>query len=140
MPRSASRWSGSLTSGLAAVVQRLARPDEPNRADEGQDDEHGHGGKQGEGADQDRLTLHPRRDFERRALLALAERLFPDNDVAALDGARRRVVKRDLARQVQPHRDEFAAVPTRIAGALPCGRAHHLRVLEQAILLLIAIS
>ena len=56
--------------------------------------------------------------------MALGQRLFPDQDVAALDLARRVVVGHH-ARQVQAHGHELIAVPADVADVL-AGRGPHL--------------
>ena len=58
------------------------------------------------------------------------ERLLPLEDVAALDSLGRRVVKRDLARQVHAERDELVAGPADVADGLARAAAHHLPELE----------
>ena len=64
---------------------------------------------------ENRVAVHLHVDRQRRALLTIGQRLFPDDDVAALDGSRRRVVESDLARQVQPESDQLASRPSHIS-------------------------
>ena len=56
-------------------------------------------------------------EHQRHAAQPIGERLFPHQDVAAADLAAGVVVP-DLARQVQPERDDLLAVPAGGAGVL----------------------
>ena len=69
-------------------------------------------------------------NVERRALDALGQRLFPHDDVAALDPSRRRVVERDLAGQVQAHGDQLITLPADVADLFAGRGPHLLRELE----------
>ena len=91
---------------------------------------------------EDRLALHLDVHVDRLAGAAIGERLFPAQDVAALDVARAvvfelaHVVPDDLARQVELERDELAAVPVHVARIARGGRADLLLEVDAGVIVL----
>ena len=63
-------------------------------------------------------------------LQSIGQRLLPLEDVSAFRLAGRRVVERDLARDVHAERDELAAIPSDVAHGLSGRRTDGLRELE----------
>jgi hypothetical protein len=110
-------------------------PDPPDEERERGDREHRHAAEERERLEQDRVAFEVHFDGERLALRARRERLFPRDDVAAFDGAARRVVEGHAARQVQAHGHQFVALPADISRVLAGGGRHVLREHEHAVLL-----
>ena len=63
-----------------------------------------------------------------KTTITIGQGLLPDNDVAAQNLLRRRVVERHAAWQVKPERDQLGARPADIADVLPRRGAHRLAV------------
>ena len=106
-----------------------AAEDPPDDQREGRGDRQERRREQPHGAGQNRLGLDPRLELQRRAVQAVAERLLPDEDAAAF--FRLRIVRLDLARQMQPERDELAPVPADFADVFRRRRTDLLLVREE---------
>src|SRR5947207_1497877 len=92
-----------------------APQDPPDDAPEGRRDSEKRHGEQPQRPIQNRLRGHPGVERQGRPAEAVGQGLLPDENISAFEAAG---VRSDLARQVQPKRDELAAVPPDVRDAL----------------------